>query len=269
MQYEPIKRSLGSFLSEKVFLRKLFYCFLDLLLLRSWHVRRALTSFAGNYPGEASVLDAGAGFGQYTWRMSRLNRKWHIRAVDISEEHIEDCRKFFDAAGLSHRVTCGKADLTELSDTESYDLILCVDVMEHIENDIRVFQNFYRALTAGGQLIISTPSDPAGSGGNHRHGRSIVDEHVRDGYGRQEISEKLDGAGFRNISISYTYGIPGNISWRLSMKYPVGMLNLSRLFYIILPFYYMLIIPFAFILNTFDLCIRHRKGTGLLVLAQK
>lgn len=269
MQYEPIKSTLGRFLSGPVFLRKLFYCLLDLLLLRAWHVKRALRRLRREYPGEASVLDAGSGFGQYTWRMSRMNRKWKIKAVDINREQVEECRKFFQAAGLSGRVVCETADLTRLSGNPRYDLILSVDVMEHIREDDLVFRNFFNSLSDNGYLLMSTPSDKGGSDVHNASDASFIDEHVRNGYGTGEISHKLASAGFRNIEIRYTYGIPGDISWRLSMKYPVRMLNRSGLFFIILPFWYILIFPFAYILNTFDLCLRHKQGTGLLVLAQK
>ena len=42
MQYDPIKRSLGKIFNSTPLLRKLFYRLLDLLLLRSWHIRREL-----------------------------------------------------------------------------------------------------------------------------------------------------------------------------------------------------------------------------------
>ncbi len=269
MQYEPIKRSLAGVFPERLFVRKLFFFLLDLLLLRSWHVRRALRNIARDYPGTASVLDAGAGFGQYAWRMSRMNEKWSIRAVDISAEHTEECRRFFTAAGLSGRVYCEQADLAAITWSDTFDMVLCVDVIEHIEDDIGVFRNFHRALKPGGRLLISTPSDQGGSDVHASTQSSFIDEHVRNGYSRQDISARLEEAGFRNISISYTYGVPGDISWRISMKYPVRMLNISSAFWIILPFYYMITFPFAFILNTFDLCLRHRKGTGLMITAQK
>ena len=54
-------------------------------------------------------------------------------------------------------------DLTTLTDINCYDLILSVDVMEHIEEDVIVFQNFYRSLKENGILLISTPSDKGGS----------------------------------------------------------------------------------------------------------
>jgi len=40
MQYDPIKSSLGKVFNNNPFLRKMFYRMLDLLLLRTWHVKR-------------------------------------------------------------------------------------------------------------------------------------------------------------------------------------------------------------------------------------
>ena len=134
MQYDPVKKTVGRIFSGPVVMRKVFYLSLDLLLLRAWHVRRALRALAREYPGEARILDAGSGFGQYSWRMSRMNRNWKIKAVDIDPEHIESTREFFRMTGLSERVVCEKLDLTELMEEETFSFILSVDVMEHIEN---------------------------------------------------------------------------------------------------------------------------------------
>jgi len=250
-------------------MRKIFYSLLDLLLLRTWHVKKTLRKIAVMFPGEASVLDAGSGFGQYTWRMSRMNPDWKIKAVDINKEQIEDCNRFFAKAGLSERVNFEICDITRLTDRNNYNLILSVDVMEHIEEDVLVFQNFYRSLKNDGVLIISTPSDKGGSDVHNDKEESFIDEHVRDGYGIEDITQKLSGAGFKNIDVKYTYGKPGNISWRLSMKYPIKMLNISYSFFIILPFYYLVFFPVSIILNIFDLCLNHKTGTGLLVTAAK
>jgi SAM-dependent methyltransferase len=269
MQYDPIKKTLGRVFSGPLFMRKIFYFFLDILLLRSWHVRKALRGIVRKYPGEASVLDAGAGFGQYTWRMSRMNRQWKIKAVDIDKEHISDNYQFFNRAGLSERVTCEIMDLTRMNETGSFDFILSVDVMEHIEEDELVFRHFFHALKQRGSLLISTPSDKGGSDVHREEEKSFIDEHVRDGYGIGEISQKLSRAGFNNIKASYTYGKPGALSWRLSMKYPIRMLNISKLFFIILPLYYLIFLPFAVLLNIFDIFLIHKSGTGLLVSASK
>jgi SAM-dependent methyltransferase len=269
MQYEPIKRFLGRFFAGSLFMRKTLYFLLDLLLLRTWHVKKALRKIARQFPAEASVLDAGSGFGQYTWRMTKINSLWKIKAVDINNEQINDCNRFFEKSGLSDRVLFQTFDLRTLADINSYDIILSVDVMEHIEEDVVVFKNFYKSLKSNGVLLISTPSDKGGSDVHSDTGESFIDEHVRDGYGIEDITGKLIQAGFGKIEANYTYGKPGNISWRLSMKYPVKMLNISYLFFILLPVYYLIFFPVSIILNTFDLCLVHKTGTGLLVTARK
>jgi SAM-dependent methyltransferase len=269
MQYEPIKRSLGRFFAGSLFLRKTLYFLLDLLLLRTWHVKKALRKIAKQFPGEAYVLDAGSGFGQYTWRMSRMNSRWKFNAIDINSEQIDDCNSFFRKTGLADRVTFQTGDLTALNDINRYNIILSVDVMEHIEEDVLVFTNFCKSLKPGGVLLISTPSDKGGSDVHNDHEESFIDEHVRDGYSIKDITEKLTRAGFSSVEAGYTYGKPGNISWRLSMKYPIKMLNTSYLFFLLLPFYYLIFFPVSVILNIFDLNITHKSGTGLLVTARK
>jgi SAM-dependent methyltransferase len=269
MQYEPIKRSVSRFFTGPPVMRKILYSLLDILLLRTWHVKKALRKIATQFPGKADVLDAGSGFGQYTWRMGKMNTLWKIKAVDINSEHVSECSAFFKKAGLSERVTFETADLTTLAEKTAYNIILSVDVMEHIEEDVKVFRNFYNSLKENGVLLISTPSDKGGSDVHSDEEESFIDEHVRDGYSIQDISEKLSSAGFREITASYTYGIPGNISWRLSMKYPIRMLNFSYLFFLILPVYYLIFFPISVVLNFFDLYTHHKTGTGLLVTARK
>ena len=269
MQYEPIKNSLRKFFSGPLFMRKALYILLDVLLLRTWHMKNALRKFSSQMPGEATVLDAGSGFGQYSWRMCRMNNGWKIDAIDINNDQIDDCTRFFAKSGLSDRVKFRTGDLTLLKSQDSYDLILSVDVMEHIEDDVLVFKNFYNALKDNGILLISTPSDKGGSDAHNSDDKSFIDEHVRNGYSINDITEKLSMTGFSDIRAVYTYGKPGNLSWRLSMKYPVKMLNTSFLFFILLPFYYLIIFPVSIILNIFDLCLTHKTGTGLLVSASK
>lgn len=269
MKYDPVKRSLGVFFNKTPFLRKLFYHLLNLLLLRSWHVRRELRKLRSTLPADMHILDAGSGFGQYDYTMSLQFPKATITGLDIKEEQIEDCNVFFKKIGRSDRVTFEYADLTKFSKPPSYDLALSVDVMEHIEDDIAVFKNIYASLKQGGILLISTPSDQGGSDVHHDHEDSFIDEHVRDGYAISDIETKLRIAGFENISSKYAYGTPGKISWRLSMKIPIKMVNASKVFLILLPFYYLLTFPFSFLLNLIDVNRTHTSGTGLVVKCTK
>ena len=268
MQYDPIKRSLGNVFNKSPFLRKTFYRLLDLLLLRSWHIHKELRAWKAEFGNKPEILDAGAGFGQYSYWMIRQFKNCNILAVDVKEEQVEDCNRFFSSIGASN-VKFEVADLTKYVKENSYDLVLSVDVMEHILEDVLVFKNFCASMKKGGMLLISTPSDQGGSDVHGEGDSSFIEEHVRDGYNMKEIEDKILSAGFSKVKAAYSYGAPGKISWRLSMKYPILMLGASKLFFIILPFYYVIIYPIAFVLNYFDTYGTHKTGTGLIVRAWK
>lgn len=268
MQYDPIKRILGNVFNKSVFLRKFFYGLLDLLLLRAWHVQKQLKQWGRGFGTGAKILDAGSGFGQYSFWMWKHFKNCGILAVDVKEEQVADCNNFFKKLGAAN-VKFEIADLTKFTQPETYNLVLCVDVMEHIEEDVQVFKNYYSSMKTGGMLLISTPSDQGGSDVHGDDESSFIEEHVRNGYGIREIENKLNQAGFSKVDARYTYGAPGKISWRLSMKYPILMLGTSKLFFIVLPFYYIIAYPVAYLLNFFDVRMKHKTGTGLLVKAWK
>ena len=241
---------------------------LDLLLLRAWHIKKELRRLRKSLPADASVLDAGAGFGQYTYYMSKLGCQWQIRAVDVKAEQVDDCNRFFAQTGRSDRVRFETADLTTFCESDQYHLAISIDVMEHIPDDVMVFRNIYASLKPGGILLISTPSDKGGSDVGDHHD-SFIDEHVRDGYNADEIRNKLTEAGFSKVDMQYTYGRPGHISWLLSIKYPMLMLGISKFFFILLLFYYLVTFPFCLFLNWLDISAQHQTGTGLTVKAIK
>src|ERR1035437_2100671 len=267
MEYDPIKRSLGTVFNKSPFLRKTFYHLLDLLLLRSWHVHKQINKAIPS-GAELNILDAGAGFGQYSYWMSRKFPKSKIISVDVKDEQVADCNNFFQTIGRKN-VKFEVADLTKFVRENNFDLALSVDVMEHILEDVQVFKNIHASLKQGGMLLISTPSDQGGSDVHEESEGSFIGEHVRDGYNIKEIEDKLKQAGFSKVEPRYAYGTPGKISWRLSMKYPMQMLSTSKLFFIVLPFYYVIAYPISFVLNYLDTYFSHKTGTGLIVKAYK
>ncbi len=267
MNYDPIKKDLGNVFNKHPFLRKLFYQLLDLLLLRTWHVHRELRKWSSSQ-NKAMVLDAGSGFGQYSFYLSRKNPQYTIDAVDVKDDQIADCNAFFPKVNLTN-VKFQVGDLTQSIADNKYDLVVCVDVMEHILEDVTVFKNFHQAMKPGAMLLISTPSDQGGSDVHEETGESFIGEHVRDGYNVAEMADKLKQAGFEKMEILYSYGAPGKIAWKLSMKYPMLMLNSSKLFFVLIPFYYLITYPFSFVLNYMDTYTKHSTGTGLIVKAWK
>ena len=116
MQYDPIKRKLGVVFNRSPFLRKLFYRLLDLLLLRSWHIRKEIKIWEKTTSGKQSILDAGSGFGQYDYYLASRNNKWNVEGLDVKQEQVDDCNSFFKKIGLNN-ATFKFGDLTKLNKT--------------------------------------------------------------------------------------------------------------------------------------------------------
>ncbi len=159
MQYDPVKRSLGKVFNTTPVLRIVFYKMLDLLLLRAWHIHKALRQWSkGKKETEQHILDAGSGFGQYSYFLSGMSNKWKFLSVDVKEEQIADCNNFFQKIGRKN-IRFQVKDLTTFTIPDHFDLVVCVDVMEHVLEDVQVFKNYHTSLKTGGMVLISTPSD--------------------------------------------------------------------------------------------------------------
>lgn len=241
---------------------------LGLIFLREWYVKRKIKQlYRDKSPDD--ILDAGSGFGQYSYFMAKKYPGANLLAVDVKTDYLDDCKYFFRKASL-HNCDFQYADLTELDYDNHFDFILSVDVMEHIKDDIGVFKRFYKALKQGGRLMINTPSNLGGSDMHSEEDESFIGEHVRPGYSKDEITSKLNEAGFKIESFEYTYGKWGRLYWKLGIKYPMLMLNKSLLFFIILPLYYLITIWWILLFMWLDINDKNKsEGTGVLVVGLK
>lgn len=268
MHYDPIKHVLGDVARKNPVFRKLFYFTLGMMFLRTWFVKRQLRELLSKFSGAFSLYDAGSGFGQYSYYIAKRFPQVNIHAVDVKDEQIVDCRDFFSRVGLTN-TSFAVEDLTIPHHTDKFDFILSVDVMEHIPDDVGVFRNFYQALRKNGMLLINTPSNLGGSDADSDEDESFIGEHARNGYSVEDITEKLTGVGFSIHSWRYTYGPAGSVAWRFGIKYPMMMLNTSKAFFIVLPFYYLLTLWFVLALMWIDYRSTIKAGTGLQVVAVK
>ena len=269
MEYDPVKDRFGGLVAGHYWPTRMFFSILHLMFLRAWYVRRALKDALQSTNGSVRMLDAGTGFGQFAYWVVRKFPNVRLHAVDIKQEYLDRAKTFFEQAGLDSRATFAIDDLTKLQASGPYDLILSVDVMEHIEEDVRVFEHFHRVLRPGGRVIINTPSDQGGSDVGSDSEESFIGEHVRDGYGVEEIRSKLKQAGFEAEKIDYAYGPYGSIAWKMSIKWPMMMLNASFLLVLLLPFYYLVTLPVSIVLNALDVSSTNETGTGLIVVARR
>lgn len=267
MKYDPIKKVFGDVVSNNTFLRKVFYWLLDLMFLRSWHVRKKIRElYPKNFKME--ILDAGMGFGQYTYFLTRRYPHSKILAIDVKDDQVKDCRKFFSECKFNN-VTFEIADLTRIDYKDRFDFILCVDVMEHIAEDELVLKNFAAALKRNGKLLINTPSNLGGSDAHSESDESFIEEHARIGYSKQDITDKVKLAGMEVTDFLYTYGKFGTISWRFGIKYPILITGTHKIFILILPFYYLFTLWFVLLFMWLDVHTGNKEGTGVLVVAEK
>lgn len=271
MQYDPVKDLLGDLVSRHPLLQRLFYGLLDLFFLRAWYVQRELRRLLGAYPPDqpVRVLDAGTGFGQYAYFIAKTFPNARVLAVDVKRDYLENARRFIEKTSQARQVAFAYEDLTDLQTEGPFDLILSVDVMEHIEDDRAVFRGFERVLRPGGHVVINTPSDLGGSDVQAEGDTSFIEEHVRDGYNLGDLQAKLREAGLEPVMSRYTYGPYGSLAWRMLIKRPITLLGKSWLFAVLLPFYYLPVLPLGLYLNARDVEEENREGTGLLVVAQK
>ena len=132
MHYDPVKNIFAKVIKIVPFFRIIFYKILDLIFLRSWYVRRELRNLRKTFGDKKiSIYDAGSGYGQYSYFMSKQMQPCDIYSVDVKEDWINDCKSFFASQEITN-VSFGVEDLTAINHKDKFDLIVCVDVMEHI-----------------------------------------------------------------------------------------------------------------------------------------
>lgn len=268
--YDPVKDKFARIIRSSRFLRRLFYAILDLVFLRSWHIRKVLREHCRELDrqGEWHLLDAGCGFGQYDRFILDEFENVKVTSVDIKADYIEDNRSFFSREIAEGRIRFGVADLLNYDDKTDYDAVICVDVLEHIEEDTKVMQQLGRCMKPGAYFLMHSPSHYSAEDADEDD--SFVDEHARTGYSKEEIGKKLMESDLHPLKIHYTYGPWGHRAWTLLVKWPmVWFTRLGLPAAIPLLIYYPIVTPVSLLLNAADLYTANKKGTGIYALAKK
>jgi SAM-dependent methyltransferase len=119
---------------------------------RREHIERALRRAAAERP-PARALEIGPGSGIYLALLSELAEM--VVASDIEAVFLERARAI-SARRANIEVVLDDIVASRLED-ESFDLVLCSEVIEHIPDPGAALASMRRILRPGGRLILSTP----------------------------------------------------------------------------------------------------------------
>ncbi|MBI3143640.1 MAG: class I SAM-dependent methyltransferase [Bacteroidetes bacterium] len=268
MKYDPIIQKIDNLFGSSAFGHLFLYKLLNLVLPRSWHIRRELNIWKKTHIGHQCVLDAGSALGQNAYLISRINNRWSVKGFDINKRLVAHGNKVFRKLRLDN-VVFRSGDLTkEMLAASSFDLALAIDIAEFVRDDKALLTNIYQSIRPGGALFLYTHL----IGNQNTKGpksQPLVDEQVRLGYSAESIKEMLKSIGFKRVKARVVFGVLGNLSWRLSIIIPMHLLNVNFAFVALLPVYYALLLPVIVLLNYLESHTGHLTGTAMLTKAYK
>lgn len=135
------------------------------------------------------VLEIGAGIGNLTRQL--VSRRELYVAGDIDAEHLARLKTRFHHRSNLQVCACDLSRPEDFSPfAETMDSVVCLNVLEHVENDLQGLENIHSVLKPGGKAIILVP-----------HGQEIFGSldvalgHYRR-YSHAELRERMQSAGF-------------------------------------------------------------------------
>jgi 2-polyprenyl-3-methyl-5-hydroxy-6-metoxy-1,4-benzoquinol methylase len=205
------------------------------------------------------IVDSGAGEGYVLFWLARRSPAAQLEGIDLDPRRVAACQHIVRAAGLANlSFRVGPAD--DLTPDPGYDIIVSVDVLEHVPDDVGVLHRMAAGLRPGGRLVLHLPL-------RHQLQRRIlpafrdhlIADHVRDEYTAEEISAKLAEAGFVVLSLRYGFGLWGELSFELNNLYwrHRALRNLTAL----------LTLPIALPLGYLDVRQTLARGNSIVLVA--
>lgn len=126
-------------------------------------------------PADARILDAGCGTGG---NLAMLSRYGQVEAMELDDQ----ARKLAHAKGIT-RVLSGRLPDSVPYSREQFDLIVLLDVLEHVEDDKRTLAVLGDLLKPGGYLLVTVPAFPflwSAHDEVHHHKRRYLLNELRD-----------------------------------------------------------------------------------------
>ncbi len=155
------------------------------------------------------ILDVGCSVGNIT-RLFVEHGVDLVIGVDANARAIERINRTLGPSGCFRGLCLDAAELDPAAFAdEKIDTISCLNVLEHIRDDLRLLQSFYVTLVSSGRLILLVPALQVLYGS-----MDIADHHYRR-YSRQGLSDLIRRAGFQVDRVFYMNFV-GVVGWLLN-----------------------------------------------------
>jgi len=155
------------------------------------------------------MLDAGCGNGAFAlWGAARGN---DVLGLSDTAEDLQKARSRALLLSLQ-QVRFEEYDLRRLSHDGArigeFNVVLCLEVIEHVLDDVGLLRGLAAQLHPGGLLFLSTPShDHKPLFGERAHLSSVEDgRHVRWGYSKEQLAGVLVAAGLEPVEFIHFGG---------------------------------------------------------------
>ncbi len=108
-------------------------------------------------PPPAQILDLGGGNGLDSLPLLKLG--YTAVVLDFSQEMVAQGQKLAAQAQLSDKISFQVGDATQFLSDEKFDIILCHNLLQYVEDVTAVLQNIHQTLHPGGifSLMITNP----------------------------------------------------------------------------------------------------------------
>lgn len=174
--------------------------------------RLPLTSFN-------SILDLGAGLGEFTFMMAEALPHAKFTALEILPERITYLHEVLNKS-VYKNVTIYGDKIENLGLNGHYDFIFSVDVFEHILKDEMPFEECYKKLKKGGYLMVKMPNVTqltiCPDSWFKEHNDWLEEEHVGQVYDLSDLIKRFEQAGFTTVHASYSDGWISRLAWEIS-----------------------------------------------------
>lgn len=175
---------------------------------------RARTVLSYLPKNNGKLLEIGCSFGVLSFELAR--RGYRVTGVDVNAVSIELANKINGILKLNNVRFSVMDFIDNRFPAGEFDIVVTVEVLEHIKDDRRAIDEVYRVLKDDGVLIVSVPyaeiteehSTPVAVWQDFEGKRVALgvpgELHFRNGYNREGLVSLLNSSGFKVVRCSYT-----------------------------------------------------------------